>query len=153
KLGESVTEGTITSWLVNEGDQVEKYDPIAEGMTDKVTAEIPSSYTGIMTKLLVEEGKTVDVGSLIAHIEVAGSMADEKEEEINEAKPSAEALSNENKELENKQQSEEVKKDNRHEVKKQVPSSGMRYSPAVLRLASEHGLQLEEIEGSGRGGR
>ena len=47
-LGESVTEGTITKWLVSVGDQVNKYDPLAEVMTDKVTAEVPSSFTGMI---------------------------------------------------------------------------------------------------------
>ena len=48
QLGESVTEGTISRWLVKVGDHVNKYDPIAEVMTDKVNAEIPSSFTGTL---------------------------------------------------------------------------------------------------------
>ena len=56
QLGESVTEGTITKWLVTVGDQVNKYDPLAEVMTDKVNAEIPSSFTGIIKELIADEG-------------------------------------------------------------------------------------------------
>ncbi|NLI69080.1 MAG: hypothetical protein GX374_10590, partial [Bacilli bacterium] len=53
KLGESVTEGTITTWLVKEGDYVNKYDPIAEVMTDKVNAEVPSTFSGTIKEIVV----------------------------------------------------------------------------------------------------
>lgn len=53
KLGESVHEGTIEQWLVQEGDRVEEYDPLCEVITDKVTAEVPSSYAGTIKKLLL----------------------------------------------------------------------------------------------------
>ncbi|MFZ0475109.1 MAG: biotin/lipoyl-containing protein, partial [Halobacillus sp.] len=62
QLGESVTEGTISTWLVEPGDQVNKYDPIAEVMTDKVNAEVPSSFTGVIKELVAEEGETLAVG-------------------------------------------------------------------------------------------
>jgi 2-oxoisovalerate dehydrogenase E2 component (dihydrolipoyl transacylase) len=58
QLGESVTEGTISKWLVNVGDHVNKYDPLAEVMTDKVNAEVPSSFTGIVKELIAGEGDT-----------------------------------------------------------------------------------------------
>ncbi|MED4871873.1 biotin/lipoyl-containing protein, partial [Geobacillus stearothermophilus] len=51
QLGESVTEGTISKWLVSPGDKVNKYDPIAEVITDKVSAEIPSSFAGVIREL------------------------------------------------------------------------------------------------------
>ncbi len=70
KLGESVTEGTINSWLVEVGDQVNKYDPIAEVMTDKVNAEVPSTFSGTIKEIVAGEGETVAVGDLICYIEV-----------------------------------------------------------------------------------
>lgn len=73
QLGESVTEGTISKWLVAPGDKVTKYEPIAEVMTDKVSAEIPSSYTGTIQALLVKEEDTVSVGTAICSIEEEGS--------------------------------------------------------------------------------
>lgn len=79
QLGESVTEGTISTWLVSVGDQVNKYDPIAEVMTDKVNAEIPSSYTGTITELAAEEGETVEVGSLICYIETEQAASEDAE--------------------------------------------------------------------------
>ncbi len=58
QLGESVTEGTIEKWLVKPGDTVKKYDPLAEVVTDKVNAEIPSSFEGVITELLAQEDIT-----------------------------------------------------------------------------------------------
>lgn len=73
QLGESVTEGTISKWLVAPGDKVNKYDPIAEVMTDKVNAEVPSSFTGTITELVGEEGQTLQVGEVICKIETEGA--------------------------------------------------------------------------------
>src|SRR5690625_8052938 len=79
KLGESVTEGTINAWLVAEGDFVNKYDPIAEVMTDKVNAEVPSSYTGTIKEIVVQEGETVAVDDLICYIETDAVDGEESE--------------------------------------------------------------------------
>src|SRR6478672_4280548 len=77
QLGESVTEGTVSSWLVSVGDKINKYDPIAEVMTDKVNAEVPSSFTGVIKELIAREGETIAVGELMCYIETEdGSNAD-----------------------------------------------------------------------------
>ncbi|BBP90585.1 hypothetical protein BsIDN1_42030 [Bacillus safensis] len=81
QLGESVTEGTISKWLVSPGDHVNKYDPIAEVMTDKVNAEVPSSFTGTITKLSAEEGETLQVGEVFCEIEIEGSEQQSVKEE------------------------------------------------------------------------
>lgn len=73
QLGESVTEGTISKWLVNVGDHVNKYDPLAEVMTDKVNAEVPSSFTGIVKELIAGEGDTLAVGEVVCVIQVEGA--------------------------------------------------------------------------------
>src|SRR5699024_6021747 len=73
KLGESVTEGTITSWLVKNGDVIQKYDPIVEVMSDKVNAEVPSTFTGTITEIIAEEGDVIEIGELIAYIETEKS--------------------------------------------------------------------------------
>ncbi|MED0800917.1 2-oxoisovalerate dehydrogenase E2 component (dihydrolipoyl transacylase) [Bacillus sp. 153480031-1] len=131
QLGESVTEGTISKWLVSPGDHVNKYDPIAEVMTDKVNAEVPSSFTGTITKLSAEEGETLQVGEVFCEIEVEGSEQQSvKEEEAPEQSEAPEAdQTNENQ------------------------SQKKRYSPAVLRLADEHGIDLAAVQGTGAGGR
>src|SRR3954463_6655712 len=67
-LGESVTEGTVTRWLKQEGEQVEVDEPLLEVSTDKVDTEIPSPAAGVLTKILVAEDETVDVGAELAVI-------------------------------------------------------------------------------------
>lgn len=69
ELGESVVEGTIARWLVKEGESVERDQPIVEVTTDKVDAEIPSPASGVLEKILVPEGETVEVGAELARID------------------------------------------------------------------------------------
>jgi 2-oxoisovalerate dehydrogenase E2 component (dihydrolipoyl transacylase) len=76
QLGESVTEGTIGKWLKQPGDKVEKYESIAEVITDKVNAEIPSPVAGVIKELKVEEGATVPVGTEILTIDEGGTSSD-----------------------------------------------------------------------------
>ncbi len=71
QLGESVAEGTIGKWLKQPGDAVEKYEPLVEVITDKVNAEVPSPFAGILREILVEEGATVPNNAEIAVIETA----------------------------------------------------------------------------------
>jgi pyruvate/2-oxoglutarate dehydrogenase complex dihydrolipoamide acyltransferase (E2) component len=75
QLGESVAEGTIGKWLKQPGDTVEKYEPLLEVITDKVNAEVPSPFAGILTEILVEEGATVPNNAEIAVIETAEEAA------------------------------------------------------------------------------
>ena len=78
QLGESVTEGTIEKWLVQPGDKVNKYDSLAEVNTDKVTAEIPSSFTGVIKELIATEGETLAVGAVVCTIETEGGASTEE---------------------------------------------------------------------------
>ncbi|WP_077603102.1 dihydrolipoamide acetyltransferase family protein [Oceanobacillus sojae] len=135
QLGESVTEGTVSTWLISVGDQVNKYDPIAEVMTDKVNAEVPSSYTGTITELVVEEGETVEIGALICYIETDQAAASGDSEAAGEKEPDME---------DDKVKNEAANKDS---------SMKKRYSPAVLRLSQEHNVDLTKIDGTGKGGR
>ena len=73
QLGESVAEGTIGKWLKQVGDDVAKYEPLLEVITDKVNAEVPSPVAGVLTKILVQEGETVPNNAEIAIIEEAGA--------------------------------------------------------------------------------
>ncbi|MFD1413935.1 dihydrolipoamide acetyltransferase family protein [Oceanobacillus jeddahense] len=134
QLGESVTEGTISTWLVSAGDQVNKYDPIAEVMTDKVNAEIPSSFTGKITELVAEEGETVEIGTLICYIETEEPASESAEATLDKEMNEEENTANE-------------------QVEETDSSMKKRYSPAVLRLSQEHEIDLSKIEGTGRGGR
>ncbi|EPE60855.1 2-oxoisovalerate dehydrogenase E2 component, dihydrolipamide acetyltransferase [Exiguobacterium sp. S17] len=138
QLGESVTEGTITTFLVKPGDRVEEYEPLAEVMTDKVTAEIPATSAGIIKELLIGEGDTVSVGTPVLTMEVA-SATDEPAEVT----------------------TEDTKQPEQAAVVATVPVSAPprkqtangRFSPAVIRLASENDIDLDQLDGSGLGGR
>lgn len=131
QLGESVTEGTISKWLVSVGDKVNKYDPLAEVMTDKVNAEIPSSFSGVIKELIAIEGETLSVGEVICTIDVAGLDSDEMpavENPIVAKRPEQVPPVNQN-------------------------TSRARYSPAVLKISQEHGINLSLVQGTGAGGR
>jgi len=137
QLGESVTEGTISKWLVSVGDKVNKYDPIAEVMTDKVNAEIPSSFTGVIKELIAQEGETLPVGAVICTMETEGEGAAPAE---TAETPKAEAAA------------PAPAQTSAQAPKKPAGEKG-RYSPAVLRLAQEHNIDLEQVQGTGMGGR
>ncbi|HWK22355.1 MAG TPA: dihydrolipoamide acetyltransferase family protein [Ureibacillus sp.] len=140
QLGESVTEGTIERWLVQPGDTVKKYDPIAEVVTDKVNAEIPSSFTGTIKELIAKEGEALLVGTLICSIEVS----DESTESTNVQSPSANV---------NTSKSDVSTQNNKPAETNSNSSLKKRYSPAVLRLAQEHNIDLLLVEGTGLEGR
>jgi len=132
QLGESVTEGTISKWLVSVGDKVNKYDPLAEVMTDKVNAEVPSSFTGVIKELVAGEGDTLAVGEIICTIEIEGSNA--------ELAPAADTK-------------QEVPTENEASDSKSDNGNKARYSPAVLKISQEHGIDLTQVSGTGAGGR
>ncbi|WP_026572584.1 dihydrolipoamide acetyltransferase family protein [Bacillus sp. UNC438CL73TsuS30] len=132
QLGESVTEGTISKWLVSVGDKVNKYDPLAEVMTDKVNAEVPSSFTGMIKELIAGEGDTLSVGEIICTIEIESSETDD------EAKAKAVPV--------------EEKAADTGTAAADKGNVG-RYSPAVLKLSQEHGIDLAQVQGTGAGGR
>src|SRR3989442_12931845 len=75
QMGVSVSEGTITKWLKQEGDQVEADESLLEISTDKVDTEVPSPASGTLTQILVQEGETVDVGTKLAVIGAARAPA------------------------------------------------------------------------------
>ncbi|MBE7447056.1 MAG: 2-oxo acid dehydrogenase subunit E2 [Planctomycetia bacterium] len=138
QMGESVAEGTITRWLVHEGDRIEKEQPIVEISTDKIDTEVPSPVTGILKKILYPEGKTLPVQAVIAHIETIeareGIIVSEKKSEVTKEKQTVEVI----KPAEKYEEKEEGEK---------------RYSPLVRRLAKEYGVNLDEVKGAGEGGR
>lgn len=150
QLGESVTEGTIEKWLVQPGDHVNKYDPLAEVNTDKVTAEVPSSFTGTIKELIASEGETLAVGEIVCTIETEGG----------DAAPAEDATP----------QPANAGKENTMPAADTAVTAGMtgvkgssqpvksgaskgRYSPAVLRLAQDNDIDLTQVEGSGSEGR
>src|SRR5882757_8418511 len=73
QMGESIAEGTITKWLKNLGDRVERDEPLFEISTDKVDAEIPSPAAGVLTEIRFKEGDTVEVNKVIAMLDGNGA--------------------------------------------------------------------------------
>ncbi|GAA0358441.1 dihydrolipoamide acetyltransferase family protein [Alkalibacterium iburiense] len=159
-LGESVTEASIATWLVQVGDQVNKYDPIAEAVSDKVTTEIPSNYSGTVKEFLIETDTDVEIGTPILSIEVEGE-ADETEaaedSPSDEGERSEEFMDHINTEIDKEAEEGTVEVDTRPE---NTPSPSTdddspraRYSPAVVRIAQERGIDLSKMKGTGKHGR
>ena len=137
--GESITEVEIATWLVQDGDYVEKDQPIAEVDSDKATLELPAEQSGIIT-LKAEEGEVVQVGQVVCLIDMdaakpAGSTAEAPKEE-----PKA-----------------EVKKEEPAPVKAEAPKvetyAAQTPSPAAKKILDEKGIAPSQVSGSGRDGR
>src|SRR6266516_200726 len=158
RLGESVAEGTIGSWLKNEGDWVEKDESLAEIITDKINAELPSPVAGRLAKILVKADDTVPVGADIAVIE---ESADVSTSPPAEPAPGPDAAPVESPArtnvavMDNKSASTSV--GNGSQTATQPSRTGeeerQRISPLARRLAREHDIDLNAIAGTGVGGR
>ena len=133
KLGESVVEGTINKWLVQEGDKVQQYDPILEITTDKVDAEIPCSTSGTILKLLVSEGDTVKVGVLLGWIGEPNEVIDTQSND-------------------NLQTSNLTKTVDHPSTTKSTPQETY-ISPVVKKMIAENNLDITQIKGTGQDGR
>jgi 2-oxoglutarate dehydrogenase dihydrolipoamide succinyltransferase (E2 component) len=169
QMGESVVEGTITSWLVKEGDEVAEDQPLVAISTDKVDAEIPAPSAGKIARIVAREGETLPIGALLAVIENAGASA------APSAKPApaaaapvaaapvaaAEPIAVEAKAAPAPPHAvapAPPSGDGRGALAQPRPAASgegaaARYSPLVLKMASEHGIDLSHIRGTGLGGR
>jgi 2-oxoglutarate dehydrogenase E2 component (dihydrolipoamide succinyltransferase) len=145
QLGETVTEGTILRWLVQVGDEVKEDDPILEISTDKVDTEVPSPFTGQVTSLLVEEGETVEVGASLLELDGDSNSSSVNKEASNEVETVSEPV--EEVVVEEIAAVEEVKSS------PVAKSTNLKLSPVVRKLASENNVDLEQVTGTGSGGR
>ena len=163
QLGESVHEGTIAKWLVKPGDRVVEFEPMLEVDTDKVSAEVPSPVSGILREILAQEGQTVQAGAEIAVVEVGadGEVAASPEapapatavavpapSPAAKAEPAAKAVP----------ATAPAAQPAAPAPVPAAPSPGLdggehRYSPAVQMVASELGVDLAKVPGTGIGGR
>lgn len=136
QLGETVSEGTIAVWHKKEGDTVAKGDMLIDVETDKVATEITAPESGVLTSINVPEGETVDVGTILAVIAVAGeAAATASAAPVAQAAPAAAATA--------------APKSGGLGAK----SSGEKLSPAVRRLLKQNSLDISAITGTGRDGR
>ena len=164
QVGESVTEGTIVQWLKGVGDHVDRYDPLVEVLTDKVSMEVPSPVAGVITELLAEEGQTLPMGAPIASIQTEDAVESPAPNRITPAAPTEEP--------QNIDRTGVLLKDvapvgptgagnvvipaAQDAAASEQAGRGRqrrRYSPAVQRLADEHGIDLSQVQGTGISGR
>lgn len=124
QLGESIAEGTVVKWLVPVGGMIEKDQSLLEVETEKVALEIPSPATGLLSEIVVREGETVPVGTLLARIE---------------STPPSQVI--------NRVGGTVVR------PMELAPEGEDRHSPAVRQLAKEYGVDLSQVTGTGAGGR
>ncbi|MCD8808496.1 2-oxo acid dehydrogenase subunit E2 [Mammaliicoccus sciuri] len=143
KLGESVHEGTIEQWLVKPGDTIEEYDALCEVITDKVTAEVPSTFNGTIKEIVVEAGETVDVGTVICTMDVEGETSEDNNNSADEQT-----------EPEVTKEGQPAKAETPVSNKPQEgPMNNGQYSPVVFKLASENNIDLNKVKGTGNLGR
>ena len=124
QLGESIAEGTVVKWLIPVGGMIQKDESLLEVETEKVTLEIPSPITGLLNEIIVHEGETVPVGTLLARIE---------------STPPSDVV--------NRVCGVVVR------PTEPIPAGEAHHSPAVRQLAREHGVDLSHVQGTGAGGR
>ncbi len=130
QLGETVADGTVTKWFKAVGDAIKKGEPLFEVSTDKVDTEIPSPADGILSEILVQEGETVDVGTILAIVE-------NDEPDDNAPRPSSRSAT-----------SRDVIATSNERVE-----NAQRLSPAVRRLLDDHQLEAKDLVATGPGGR
>lgn len=133
QLGETVTQGTVVAWHKKEGDQVSKDEILADVETDKAAVEIPAPSDGVISSVLVQEGETVDVGTVLVVINGPDGTAEDSSDSATDEQPKTDSSSE----------------------APEFSDSGKRpsLSPAVRRLIAEHRLEADAIPASGRGGR
>ncbi|MEG0284871.1 MAG: dihydrolipoamide acetyltransferase family protein [Vagococcus sp.] len=136
-LGESVTEASVVGWLVQPGDKVKRYQPLMEVVSDKVTTEVPSDFEGVIKETFVELDTDYPIGTLLMTIEVEGAeeapvapVVEEKVEALVAAPAAPKAA-----------------------PAKPAGAAAGRFSPAVLKLAGEKGIDLSLVTGTGKEGR
>jgi 2-oxoglutarate dehydrogenase E2 component (dihydrolipoamide succinyltransferase) len=158
-MGVSVSEGTITKWLKQEGEQVEADEPLLEISTDKVDTEVPSPGSGTLTQILVQEGQTVDVGTKLAVIGGDGAAPAEEVSEPATAQAAAESAAPSAAEAppptaETVEEAQPAPAAARKTAEEAPSTNGKTFvSPVVAKIASEHGVDPSQVQGTGRGGR
>ena len=179
QMGESIAEGTVSQWLKQPGDTVERDEPILEISTDKVDAEIPAPAAGTLVDIQVEEGETVEVGTVVAFIDTDGGSgggdgaapkAEESEESEEPEQEPAPAPETGTEAAGESEPADSAKADSGTEeadadqggAEKGAGRGGdetaderlrRRSTPLVRRIAEEHDVDLANVEGSGRSGR
>ncbi|MCZ2076787.1 MAG: 2-oxoglutarate dehydrogenase, E2 component, dihydrolipoamide succinyltransferase [Bryobacteraceae bacterium] len=170
QMGESIVEGTLTKWLKKAGERIERDEPLFEISTDKVDTEIPSPAAGVLSEILVEEGNTVAINTIVARIDEGGSGAaapakSEPDHAAPEKKPDS-AVPPKADKAPDQQAAAEAESEDRREKPKQAAAPAPEpqakpagaevqgpLSPLVKRMAREYNIDLRQVKGTGAGGR
>jgi 2-oxoglutarate dehydrogenase E2 component (dihydrolipoamide succinyltransferase) len=171
-LGESVTEATVSKWLKSKGENVSADEPLVELETDKVNVEVPSPTSGVLGSIVVKEGETVNVGSLLGTVDNSSSGYEKKVDEVNNYNPPKKK--EENNKLKKFKDEETVKSKKTKSEKKETSTLKLedeeplileevheepvtnnkekKISPAARKMAIESNVDLNKIQGSGKNG-
>lgn len=140
QMGESIAEGTVSRWFKKVGESVARDEPLLEISTDKVDAEVPAPAEGVLVEIAVNEGETVEVGSIVGYIETDKSAAPSAPAPSEAPAPAAAEPAAAAAPAEAADESAEER-------------LRQRSSPVVRRIAEEHGIDLAQVQGTGQGGR
>ncbi len=151
QMGESITEGTITKWRVAVGDTVERDDPLFDIATDKVDTEVPAALTGRLVEILVPEGETVTVNSVVGRIAAEGETWSPADTAEADGEPAPAAETDDAPAAAAPDATDSVPAD--EEAPPKPVRRQPRSSPLVRRMAREHGVDLADVPGTGEGGR
>ena len=159
QMGVSVVEGTVVEWKKQPGDWVEADEIIASISTDKIDTDVESPATGRVQEIIVEVGTTVEVGTVMARIATDAKPGEAHASESDSA--SARGTSEADVAVEAAGDAGELQGDTAESHSGTAQrgsqaarrSGARRYSPVVMRIAAEHDIDLEQVEGTGRGGR
>jgi 2-oxoglutarate dehydrogenase E2 component (dihydrolipoamide succinyltransferase) len=163
-MGVSVSEGTITKWLKQEGEEIQADEPLLEISTDKVDTEVPSPGSGVVQQILVQEGETVEVGTRLAVIgapgEAPSSDGAAAEQTTTEAAAETTAVSSAETPAPTAPEAPAAEPEPEAAPEPVAPAApdvsgdGKSFvSPVVARIASEHDVDVAQVPGTGRGGR
>jgi pyruvate/2-oxoglutarate dehydrogenase complex dihydrolipoamide acyltransferase (E2) component len=154
-MGVSVAEGTVVAWRVGVGDRIAADETICEISTDKIDTEVPAPVSGVVTEIVVPVDTTVEVGTVLARIATDGSAA--AEAPANGGAPASEAAATGPESAPApapESAAASAPSATPAAPPAEAPSNGARrYSPVVQRIAAEHGVDLGQVPGTGRGGR
>ena len=171
-LGESVTEATVSKWLKSQGEKVIADEPLVELETDKVNVEVPSPTSGVLGNIVVKEGETVNVGSLLGTVDNSTQEKEKNTNEISNYSPPKKEEKDKKPKIFNEEKIEKPKKNKPKKIEEPVlkledeeplileevheesavQKVEKKISPAARKMAIESNVDLNEIEGSGKNG-
>jgi pyruvate dehydrogenase E2 component (dihydrolipoamide acetyltransferase) len=154
QMGESIVEGTLTKWLKKPGEHVERDEPLFEISTDKVDTEIPSPAAGVLKEVLVEEGKTVAISTVVGRIEEgAGNGASAPAPAAAKQAPAAPPPAPKAPEPAPQPVAQEAAPEPQPAAQAEADLQTGALSPLVRKMAREYGIDLRQVKGTGGGGR